>query len=126
MIRADLSTVDNMELVFPEGTLTVPYSTFMGAIPDMTDPVVAQQVADSVRDWIYSEREIRNWDRVIKVNQLPQDDPDRTTDPEQLGEFWRGSGGQKVLVARRYIVRVIWDGERFQYSFASSYPEDIE
>lgn len=112
MIRADRSTVNGMELVFPDRTLTVPYSTFMGAIPDMTDPVVAQQVADSVRDWIYGEIEI-----TIKVNQLPQDDPDRAADPARDGLFWRGSGGQRVLVGRPYTVIVIWDGERFQYSF---------
>ncbi len=113
MIRADLSTVDDMELVFPDRTLTVPYSIFMGAQPDMDDPVVAQQVADSVRDWLYTEL-----DRTIKVNQLSSDDPDKTTDPAQQSLFWRGSGGQKVLVMRPYWIRVTWDGERFQYSFA--------
>lgn len=115
MIRADLSTIDDMELVFRDRTLTVPYSTFMGAIPDMTDPVVAQQVADSVRDWIYSEL-----DTTIRLNQLHQDDPDRNTDPATPNMFWRGSGGQAVLVARPYVIRVIWDGERFQYSFTGA------
>jgi len=117
MIRADLSTTADLELVFPGGTLAVPYSTFMGLSPDMTDPVVAQQVADAVRDWIYTERETRGWDGVIRVNQLPNDDPAKTTDPATEGMFWRGSGGQKVLVAREFIIDVKWDGERFQYGF---------
>ena len=110
MIRADRSTTTTLELEFPSGTLTVPYSTFMGQQPDMSDPVVAQQVADAVRDWIYTQR-----DETIKVNRLPTDDPAKTTDPATEGSFWRGSGGQKVLVTRELIIFVAWDGERFQY-----------
>ena len=52
MIRADLSTATDMELVFSGRTLRVPYSTFMGVQMDMTDPVVAHQVEDAVQDWI--------------------------------------------------------------------------
>lgn len=113
MIRADLSDNVSMKLVFPDRTLEVPYSTFMGMIPDMTDPVVAQGVADGVRDWIYTQI-----DEETKLNKLPQDDPDRQTDPGTRNEFWRGNGGQKVLVARPYKITVKWDGERFQYSVA--------
>lgn len=112
MIREDLSTATDMELVFPRQTVTVPYSTFMGAQPDMDNPVVAQQVADSVRDWIYTQT-----DEVIRLNQLSQDDPDRQTDPAHSHAFWRGSGGQAEIVYRALIISVAWDGERFQYSF---------
>ena len=112
MIREDRSTTTDMELVFSDRTLSVPYSTFMGAQPDMTDPVIAQQVADSVRDWIYSEL-----DDEIRVNKLPNGEPAKTTDPKREGEFWRGTGGQKVLVMRQSIVSVTWNGERFQYGF---------
>ena len=117
MIRADLSSDTDLKLVFPGGTLEAPYSTFMGLQPDMADPVVAQQVADSVRDWIYSEREARDWDTTIKLKRLSNDDPAKTTDPAEEGSFWRGSGGQTVLVAREFIINVRWDGERFQYGF---------
>ncbi len=117
MIHADLSTTIGMKLVFPEGTLEVPYSTFMGAQPDMTNPAVAQTVADAVRDWIYMEREDRGWDFVIRVNQLSANDPDKTTNPASEGLFWRGTGGLKELVGRTYIVKVIWSGVKFEYSF---------
>lgn len=113
MIREDLSDNVSMKLVFKDQTLEVPYSTFMGAVPDMTDPVVAQGIADSVRDWIYTQI-----DTETKLNKLPQDDLDRSTDPGTPNEFWRGNGGKKVLVARPYTVTVKWDGERFQYSIA--------
>lgn len=108
MIRADRSNTTDLELEFPSGTISVPYSTIAGVI---TDPASPEMLA-AVRDWIYSQL-----DSEIRLNQLPQNDPDRSTDPATESMFWRGNGGQRALVSRPYIVSVTWDGERFQYSF---------
>ena len=52
-----------------------------------------------------------------KVRDLPDDDPDRDTDPASfMGErmFWEGQGGNRELVSRSVIVEdVRWDGERY-------------
>ncbi len=52
-----------------------------------------------------------------KVRDLPDDDPDKDTDPASfMGEllFWEGQGGNKDLVGRSTIVEsVVWDGVRF-------------
>lgn len=47
-----------------------------------------------------------------KVRDLPDDDPDKTTDPA-MGEqmFWEGRGGNRELVSRSVIVTVVWNGE---------------
>lgn len=50
-----------------------------------------------------------------RVRDLPDDDPDKTTDPA-LGErmFWEGRGINRELVSRSTIVEdVTWDGERY-------------
>jgi hypothetical protein len=107
MIRRDLSTTTDMVLEFPSGTLTVPYSGFMGLQPDMSDPVQAAQVEAAIQAWIYSQLDERE-----RRNRLPQDDPARDTDPAQEGYFWDGQD----IVTRPYIIGVRWDGERFQYS----------
>ncbi len=53
----------------------------------------------------------------VKVRDLPNNDPDKTTDPVAVhGEamFWEGAGGNKDLVSRAVIVEdVVWDGERY-------------
>jgi hypothetical protein len=111
MIREDRSTTLDMELDFGSGlVVTVPYSGFQGAQPG--DPG-NQLVLDAIRDFIYGEIE-----DTIRLNQLPQGDPDKTTDPATEAMFWRGSGGQAELVSRPLIVAVAWDGERYQYSFS--------
>ncbi len=113
MIREDRSTTLDMELDFGSGfVITVPYSGFQGAQPG--DPG-GQLVLDGIRDHIYSKFEEE--DPPIRVNQLPNDDPDKTTDPATEGMFWRGSGGQKVLVSWPLIVTVKWNGERYGYGF---------
>ncbi len=52
------------------------------------------------------------------VRDLPDDDPDKTTDPA-LGErlFWEGHGAKRELVSRSTIVEsCVWDGERFVFT----------
>ncbi len=52
------------------------------------------------------------------VRDLPNDDPDKTTDPA-LGErlFWEGQGAKRELVSRSTIVEsVVWDGERYVFT----------
>ena len=53
-----------------------------------------------------------------RVRDLPDDDPDKTTDPA-LGErlFWEGQGNNRELVARSTIVEsCVWDGERYVFT----------
>ncbi len=48
-----------------------------------------------------------------KLNTLPSDDPDRTTDPNKPWLFWDGPGqpGNTDLVSRAdVVVSVVWDG----------------
>ena len=106
MISADRSTKTDMELVFSGRTLRVPYSTFMGVQQDMTDPVVAQQVADALRDWIYTQTDER-----VRINKLPRGEPAQDIDPAEEGLFYDGN----EIVMRELIIDVKWDGERFQY-----------
>ncbi len=52
-----------------------------------------------------------------RVRDLPDDDPDKTTDPE-LGEkfFWEGNGINQELVSRSTIViGGDWDGEKYNF-----------
>jgi hypothetical protein len=43
-------------------------------------------------------------DKKQRRNQLPQDDPDKTTDPGLPWLFWEGTGGQGMLVSREILV----------------------
>ncbi len=109
MIREDRSSILDMELDFGSGlVIIVPYLGFQGLAADPDDPLVL----NAIRDHIYSLIE-----STIRLNQLPNDDPDKATDPAQEGFFWRGSGGQAELVSLPLIVTVTWDGTRYQYIF---------
>ncbi len=53
-----------------------------------------------------------------RVRDLPDDDPDKTTDPAR-GEklFWEGRGANRELVSRSTIVEsCVWDGVRFVFT----------
>ena len=50
-----------------------------------------------------------------RVRDLPDDDPDKSTDPAR-GEklFWEGQDANRELVSRSVIVEsVVWDGTRY-------------
>ncbi len=108
MIREDRSSTTDLELVFPDRIITVPYAGFQGLATEPDDPLVL----DAIRDWIHSQLDHR-----VKKNSLPQDDPDRATDPATESTFWEGGGGNPDIVYRPYIATVTWGGERYQYSF---------
>ena len=55
-------------------------------------------------------------DKRQKLNTLPNDDPDRSTDPAKPFLFWDGPGqpGNTDLVSRSVLVKnVIWDGTNY-------------
>jgi hypothetical protein len=47
-------------------------------------------------------------DERIRLRDLPDDDPAKTTDPARLDFFWEGQGGNRTLVARPVEVVVRW------------------
>ena len=54
-----------------------------------------------------------------RLNTLPTDDPDRTTDPAKPWLFWDGPGqpGNTDLVSRSDVItNVVWDGTRYVVS----------
>jgi hypothetical protein len=112
MIRRDSSTDTQLDLEFPSGTISVPYTTILGVPPP--DPG-AQEVLDGIRDWLYSQLGTRT-----RLNQLPQGDPDRTADPGREGLFWDETVNPTELVSRPYIITVTWDGTKYQYSFRAA------
>ncbi len=51
-----------------------------------------------------------------RVRDLPDDDPDKTTDPGREGFRWEGNGANRELVSRSTIVvSCIWDGESYAF-----------
>ncbi len=60
----------------------------------------------------------------MRVRDLPDDEPTKTTDPApEFGEafFWRGNGINRVVVARDTIVEAcVWDGERFVFTLRNA------
>ena len=56
----------------------------------------------------------------IRLRDLPDDEPTKTTDPApEFGErmFWEGRGANRELVSRSTIVQdCFWDGERFVFT----------
>lgn len=68
----------------------------------------SQAKADEIARFIQEEYlDVRQ-----KLNTLPNDDPDRTTDPALLTQFWDGPGspGQTDLVGRSVLITVEWTG----------------
>ncbi len=52
------------------------------------------------------------------VRDLPDDDPDKTTDPGREGFRWEGRGAKRDLVSRSTIVvSCVWDGESYAFHF---------
>ena len=81
-------------------------SRFTGANPAV--------IADKIKAVLQADLEV-----VQKVRDLPDDDPDKTTDPVAThGEamFWRGTGGNKDLVGRQAVIdSVVWEDPPGQY-----------
>lgn len=61
----------------------------------------AQHVIDHAQSWL---------DKVIKLKDLPADDPDKTPGTDTPWKFWRGTGGNAEIVYRSVIIKdVTWD-----------------
>ena len=67
-----------------------------------------QAKADSMAVFIQEEF----LDTRQKLNTIPNDDPDRTTDPARADLFWDGPGspGQTDLVGRSVEITITWTG----------------
>lgn len=67
----------------------------------------AKKLAD-ITAAIQDELDVR-----IKLSDLPDGDPDKTTDPALPWLFWEGTGGNAELVCRETLVRVYDTGQDF-------------
>lgn len=68
------------------------------------------KIAIVLKDLINADLQVR-----IKVKDLPDDDPEKDTNPEK-GEraYWEGQGNNKELVHQSTICdSVVWDGTRY-------------
>ena len=69
-----------------------------------TNEARAQHVIDHAQSWL---------DTVIKLKDLPADDPDKTPGTNTPHKFWRGTGGNAELVFRTVVIEnVSWDETR--------------
>ena len=70
-----------------------------------------QQKADAVALFVQEEYlDVRQ-----RLNTIPNDDPDRTTDPARTTLFWDGPGapGQTDLVSRSVGITIEWTGSEY-------------
>lgn len=107
MIRRDRSTSNGADLEFTGGTVINFQFSGVQFPPGSADAI------EMVRATIQNQLDERQ-----KLNTLPNDDPDRQSDPGLPNLFWDGPGqpGNTDLVSRSLIVTVTWDGEKYQFS----------
>ena len=56
-----------------------------------------------------------------RTRDLPDDDPDKTTDPGRENLFWEGNGAKKELVSRSTIIqRFEWDGQGWAHELRNA------
>ena len=108
MIRRDNSTVTDAALEF-EGGGVFELNYLSGVVFTPGSPEAIEAIRAFIQD---------SHDERTTLNQLPVDDPDRTTDPARPELFWDGPGqpGNTDLVSRSSIYKVFWDGARYQYT----------
>ena len=57
------------------------------------------------------------FDTRIKLRDLADGDPRKTTDPANVKEFWEGVGGNKTLVSRGVLVEIRWNSSLGEFEF---------
>jgi hypothetical protein len=114
LIRRDDSNTTDMQITLEGGgVVTLNYSV------GIQFPPGSQGAIDFITALLFNDPS--NMTR-IRLNQLPNDDPDRDTDPgigiTDPAMFWDGPGqpGNTDLVSVSSYYTVTWDGEKYQFS----------